>query len=121
VTRHRDFSEDTSRTIDEEVKKIVMACMRRAEKILADNMDVLHRLSNALLEREILDSDEIDKLLRGEELPPLPLLTAMDTSPVAADERAAAILQAVKGIEAAEAEAKSEKTPRASRTKKPQA
>ena len=44
--------------------------MAKAEKILIENIDVLHRLSMELLEREILDSDEIDKLIRGEELPP---------------------------------------------------
>ena len=56
--------------IDDEVKKIVNACMDRAEKILKDNTDTLHRLSAALLEREILDGEEIDKIIRGEELPP---------------------------------------------------
>jgi cell division protease FtsH len=44
--------------------------MKRSEKILKDNMGLLHRLSNALLEREILDADEIDKIMHGEELPP---------------------------------------------------
>ena len=71
VTKHRDFSEDTANVIDDEVKKIVSACMKRAEKILADNIDKLHNLANVLLEREILDGDEIDKILRGEKLPPL--------------------------------------------------
>jgi cell division protease FtsH len=71
VTRHRDFSEDTANVIDDEVKKIVSSCMKRAEKILAENIDKLHRLSNALLEREILDGEEVDKLLRGETLPPV--------------------------------------------------
>lgn len=121
ITRHRDFSEDTSRQIDEEVKKIVIACMKRSEKILADNMDVLHRLSNALLEREILDSDEIDKLLRGEELPPLPAVNVPPTAPDADNTRAAAIINAVKEIEAADADTKPEKSPRASRSKKSQA
>ncbi|HTX17555.1 MAG TPA: ATP-dependent zinc metalloprotease FtsH [Bacteroidota bacterium] len=71
VTKHRDFSEDTANVIDEEVKKIVQNCMKRAEKILSDNIDKLHSLANALLEREILDGDEIDKILRGESLPPV--------------------------------------------------
>jgi cell division protease FtsH len=71
VTRHRDFSEDTGRVIDDEVKKIVTACMKRADKILAENLDKLHLLANALLEREILDGEEIDRVLRGETLPPL--------------------------------------------------
>jgi cell division protease FtsH len=71
ITRSRNFSENTAILIDTEVKKIVTSSMKRAEKILRDNMKVLHRLSNALLEREILDSDEIDKLMRGQVLPPV--------------------------------------------------
>jgi cell division protease FtsH len=71
ITRHRDFSEDTANVIDDEVKKIVSSCMKRAEKILSDNIDKLHNLANALLVREILDGDEIDRLIRGETLPPL--------------------------------------------------
>jgi cell division protease FtsH len=71
ITRRRDFSEDTGRVIDDEVKKIVTACMKRADKILESNIDKLHLLANALLEREILDGEEIDRVLRGEILPPL--------------------------------------------------
>ena len=71
ITRQRNFSEDTAITIDDEVKKIVNACMKRAEKILTENVDILHRLAASLLEREILDAAEIDAVIRGEELPPL--------------------------------------------------
>ncbi|MCL4550279.1 MAG: ATP-dependent zinc metalloprotease FtsH [Bacteroidetes bacterium] len=71
ITKHKDFSEQTAQDIDSELKKIVITCMERAEKILSENMDVLHRLSKDLLEREILDADEIDKVMRGEELPPV--------------------------------------------------
>jgi len=71
ITRSRNFSEDTQIAIDAEVKRIVSQCMKQADKILKDNVAKLHRLSNALLEREILDSDEIDKILRGEKLPPM--------------------------------------------------
>ena len=70
ISQHRDYSEQTAMLIDEEVKKIVNTAMDRAEKILKDKMDTLHRLSAALLEREILDGEEIDKIIRGEELPP---------------------------------------------------
>jgi cell division protease FtsH len=70
ITRSRNFSESTQITIDAEVKQIVTIGMKKAEKVLRENMKILHRLSNALLEREILDSDEIDKLIRGEALPP---------------------------------------------------
>ena len=69
ITRSKNYSETTAVVIDEEVKKIVTKGMERAEKILHDNIDILHRLAAALLEREILDGDEIDKVIRGEELP----------------------------------------------------
>jgi cell division protease FtsH len=70
IQKHRDFSEKTAIEIDEEIKTIVSAGMAKAEKILTENIDILHKLSLELLEREILDSDEIDKIIRGEELPP---------------------------------------------------
>ena len=67
ITRHRNYSEDTAIAIDEEIKKIVTSGMKRAEKILTDNIDTLHRLAAALLEREILDASEIDTIIRGED------------------------------------------------------
>lgn len=70
ISQHRDYSEDTAIIIDEEVRTIVNRGMERAMKVLNENMDILHRLSGALLEREILDSDEIDRIMRGEALPP---------------------------------------------------
>ena len=71
ITRSKNFSENTQIEIDAEVRRIVTDSMKRAEKILKQNLSTLHRISNALLEREILDADEINKLIRGEELPPL--------------------------------------------------
>ncbi len=71
IQRHRDYSERTAIEIDDEVRMFVNTAMARAEKILTDNIDLLHKLSKELLEREILDSAEIDALIRGEELPPL--------------------------------------------------
>ncbi len=68
ITRTRNFSESTAVVIDVEVKKIVTHCMKRADKILNDHTDALHRLAIALLEREILDGEEIDKIIRGETL-----------------------------------------------------
>jgi cell division protease FtsH len=70
ITRTKNYSETTAVLIDAETKKIIMTGMERAEFILKENIDALHRLAGALLEREILDGEEIDKLLRGETLPP---------------------------------------------------
>lgn len=71
MSQGRDFSEQTAVEIDKEVKAIILKAEKRAEKILRENIDTLHRLSLVLLEREILDAAEIDKIVRGEELPPV--------------------------------------------------
>ncbi len=70
IAQHRDYSEQTAILIDAEVNKIVQKGIQRAETILKENIDILHKLSEALLEREILDAEEIDAIIRGEELPP---------------------------------------------------
>ncbi len=71
MSQGRDFSEQTAVEIDKEVKTIVLNAEKRADKILRENIELLHRLSKVLLEREILDGSEIDMIIRGEELPPL--------------------------------------------------
>lgn len=70
IQKHRDYSEKTAIEIDEEVQKIILKGMKRAETILRENIDILHRLSAALLEREILDAEEIDTIIKGDSLPP---------------------------------------------------
>src|SRR6187455_2176458 len=52
ISQHRDYSEDTAIIIDQEVKLIVNRGMERAMTVLNENMDTLHRLSAALLEKE---------------------------------------------------------------------
>jgi len=69
IQRHKDYSEKTAEEIDEEIRKIVSNSMKRAEQILHDNIDILHKLSKELLERESLDSSEIDTIINGGELP----------------------------------------------------
>ena len=81
IAQHRDYSEQTAIMIDEEVNKIVTSALLRAEKILSDNVGLLHTLSAALLEREILDSDEIDKIMKGEKLPPFEKPKIMNGTP----------------------------------------
>ncbi|MBS4028201.1 MAG: cell division protein FtsH, partial [Ignavibacteriales bacterium] len=73
ITRERHFGEDTQRIIDSEVKRIIELGVTRAETILTENLETLHRLAEVLLEREILDGEEIDKIIRGETLDPLPV------------------------------------------------
>ncbi|MBL0177304.1 MAG: ATP-dependent zinc metalloprotease FtsH [Ignavibacteria bacterium] len=71
IVQHRDYSEETAIAIDAAVRAIVIKGMDRAASILKAERVILDRLAEALLEREILDSDEIDRTIRGEELPPV--------------------------------------------------
>lgn len=72
IVQPREYSEETARLIDAEVRRIVTEAMERAEQLLRENLDALHRIANALLERETLTGEEIDLLLRGEPLPATP-------------------------------------------------
>ena len=63
VQEHRNFSERTAQIIDEEVAKILHAAADRAQSILQEHRDKLEILAEALLEREVLDTDEIEQLL----------------------------------------------------------
>jgi cell division protease FtsH len=66
----KTFSDTTARIIDEEIRHVVETGASRAERILSEKVDTLHRMAIALLERETLDSSEIDIIMEGGELPP---------------------------------------------------
>lgn len=91
--QHREISEKTAEMVDAEVKRILQEAYRRARKILEQDMDTLHKMAEALLERETLDREEVDLLAHGKELPPRapapePLLPGTPKTP--ADEKASA-------------------------------
>jgi cell division protease FtsH len=65
----RDYSEQTARLIDEEVKRLVHAGETVACGLLKENRDLLDRMAEALLETETLDAEQIDALMKGLELP----------------------------------------------------
>ncbi len=71
IAQHRDYSEDTAIKIDQEVRKLVNTGYSRAREILTDNRDALERIARALIEREVLDANEIKMLVEGQELPPV--------------------------------------------------
>jgi cell division protease FtsH len=71
IAQHRDYSEDTAVRIDHEVTRIVMENYNRVKQLLSDNRAILHRLAESLLERESLDTDDINKIVNGEPLGPL--------------------------------------------------
>jgi cell division protease FtsH len=68
MSRAKDYSEDTAILIDSEIKRIVTECATRARQMIEANLEKLHTLARALLERESLDGEEIARLLR---VPPL--------------------------------------------------
>lgn len=70
LSKHRDYSESTAITIDEEIRRIVTENYNRAYKILADNKDLVLKIADELTEREVLSSNELDLLIEGKELPP---------------------------------------------------
>ena len=68
ISQHRDYSEETAQTIDEQVRNFIMEAYERAKAILTENKDALTRIAEALLERESLDAVDIQMLLDGEPL-----------------------------------------------------
>jgi cell division protease FtsH len=72
IAQHRDYSEDTAIKIDQEVRKLVNNGYNTAKQILSDNRETLEKVARALIEREVLDANEIKMLVDGKELPPMP-------------------------------------------------
>jgi len=66
--RHKDYSERTAQDIDEEIKQIVDNSYNSARKIIEENINRLHSLANYLLDREALDGDQIEKIIKGEKI-----------------------------------------------------
>jgi cell division protease FtsH len=91
IAQHRDYSEETARRIDKEVNKLIVESYRRAKAVLEDNIDILHKLSELLLEKETVMGAELDELILsmrpGIKLP---------SPPIEQEEREKPDLQAVK-------------------------
>jgi len=69
ASRREDYSEATAREIDQEIRSIVEQQYQIARTVIRENRDKLNRLAESLLERETLDSEEIEAALEGRELP----------------------------------------------------
>ncbi len=63
--RHRDYSEATACVIDDEVKTIVSQGYEKAKEIIHANIALLHKLANTLLEKEVLDGNQIEAIIKG--------------------------------------------------------
>jgi cell division protease FtsH len=72
IGKPREHSEAIQLEIDQEVKRIIQSQYDIARKIVSEHLEVLHNLAKAVMERETLDADDIDRILRGEGLSPGP-------------------------------------------------
>jgi cell division protease FtsH len=71
IAQHRDFSEETARQIDMEVRRLIDEAYQSAHGILDSHQEAMHRIATALLERETIDAEEVRLLIEGKELPPM--------------------------------------------------
>ncbi len=71
IAQHRDFSEETARQIDLEVRRLIDEAYQSAHSIVEANSDAMHRIAAALLERETIDAEEVRLLIEGKTLPPM--------------------------------------------------
>ena len=60
---HKDYSEDTAKRIDQEVTKLVSSSYERAKQLLIDHMDLLNKIASELLEKEVLNTAELDAIV----------------------------------------------------------
>ncbi len=66
----RNYSEETARTVDEEIKRLVAGAREECSRLLTENMALLNAVAKALLERETITGEDIDRIIKGEPLPP---------------------------------------------------
>jgi cell division protease FtsH len=69
IAQHRDFSEETARQIDQEVRRLIDEAYQSAYSLVDSNQPAMHRIAAALLERETIDAEEVRLLIEGKELP----------------------------------------------------
>ena len=68
LAMHKNFSEKTAEMIDAEVKKIITRNYNRTQQLLEKNKDKLIRVAKALLEKEVLDSEELTAIIKGKKV-----------------------------------------------------
>jgi len=69
LVHERDYSDDTAKVIDQEVENLITEAANRARSIIKANMHKLEALKDRLLEKETVDADEVQEVLKGAKLP----------------------------------------------------
>ncbi len=88
IGQAQNYSEETARVIDDEVKRIVMEQYSRARELLTTHLDQLKRLADALLTHETLSGDDVDVVFKGGTLPERPSRLLKSTRPDVASTKA---------------------------------
>ena len=81
LVNRREVSEKTAQLVDAEVKKVIDNSYKRAKAALTENLELLHKVAAALLERETLTRDDIELMRKGLPLPPRLPSTPLPPSP----------------------------------------
>jgi cell division protease FtsH len=68
--QRREISERTAQMVDDEVKRLIDEAYARAMQIISENRELLDRIAVALLDRETIDREDLDRLVRDLPLPP---------------------------------------------------
>jgi len=87
IAQHQDYSEDTALRIDQEVKRFVTTAYDRSYALLVEHKDTLVKMADELLAREVLDADQVRKIVAGQPLEDVqPAAPRAAVSPVDDDE-----------------------------------
>jgi cell division protease FtsH len=87
IAQHQDYSEDTALKIDQEVKRFVTTAYDRSYKLLIENKGTLVKMADELLAREVLDAEQVKRIVAGLPLEePQPVAARAAASPVEEDE-----------------------------------
>jgi cell division protease FtsH len=65
IAQHRDYSEETAKKIDDEISNLIKDSYNKAKHILQENSDILHKLTDLLLDKETVMGSELDELIHS--------------------------------------------------------
>ncbi len=103
IAQHRDFSEETARRIDEEITKFIDNAYDKAQSVLKENIDILHRLSEVLLEKETVMGSELDAIIL-EMRPDFDFPSKHEPIPTPAPEKSEKVNESPEEVSASDAE-----------------
>jgi cell division protease FtsH len=81
IAQHQDYSEDTAIRIDHEIKRFVTSNYERAKAMIELHRTALDKIAEELLAREVLDADQVRRIVAGVELEPIKAPNAASTQP----------------------------------------